>query len=119
MIKAIFSAAVVAAAFPAHADAQSERYARQLGSICNLDMTKPETVKYIKHQPGYYWLLNNAMRMPGNDMPIRYIVAAKPAINCERASIIVNESMAEKLIAKLQADEAGAMKASKTRKEGS
>lgn len=88
------------------ADPQAERHARQLGNVCGLDMTKPNSVKGMQVQPAYYWLVAQGFKHHGGDMPIRYLIAAKPAISCDRENIVVNEAAAEKLIAAVKNEEA-------------
>lgn len=88
------------------ADSQSERHARQLGNVCGFDMTKPTSVKDMQAQPAYFWLVAQGFKHQGGDMPIRYLMAAKAAISCDRGKIVVNEAAAEKLIAAVKNEEA-------------
>lgn len=91
---AVLCIALVVGSQPAAASAESDRYARQIGVLCNIDMTKPGAVEQIKRQPAFYWVVAQATTA---GLSVSDLILARPALSCDKA-IVIDEALASTLI---------------------
>lgn len=97
----IISAALLAVSLPLNAapPPEMDRYARQLGSLCGLDMREEKAVRQVQQQPAFFWVIAEAMRTTDGISP-RDFNAILPALSCNKGkNILINAVLAEKILA--------------------
>lgn len=78
---------------------EMDRYARQLGSLCGLDMREEKAVRQVQQQPAFFWVIAEAMRTTDGISP-RDFNAILPALSCNKGkNILINAVLAEKILA--------------------
>lgn len=82
---------------------EMDRYARQLGSLCGLDMREEKVVRQVQQQPAFFWVIAESMNTKEGISP-RDFNSIIPALSCNNGrKILIDASLAEKILAESRA----------------